>query len=123
VKDPIDTVTAELPLAPRRPGRPSTGAAKSAAERKRDQRKRDRHVFASAASAGTYDLSSMTVGSLCEGLARYVNFGAAALAASFMQELAKRVNENDALRTASEPVEWQATTVVTVTKKVTDLSL
>ena len=43
MKDPVDNVTADLPLSlPRRRGRPATGEALTPAQRKRAQRARDR---------------------------------------------------------------------------------
>lgn len=80
MKDPIDTVTAELPL-PRRRGRPATGAAKSPAERKRLQRMRDE------LARNTEDT---TISGLCRELSRAVAAGRVQLVKIYTAQLLER---------------------------------
>ncbi|MES2092122.1 MAG: hypothetical protein V4532_19390, partial [Pseudomonadota bacterium] len=88
MRDPADTVTAELVL-PAKRGRPPTGQAKTAAQRKRDQRFRDRHEL-SAAFDDPAKMVDMPTSSLCDALAVYVSRGHPALAGHIMAELARR---------------------------------
>ena len=83
MKDPIDTVTAELPLARRR-GRPSTGEAMTQAQRKRAQRARDR------AAAMTDDYTSCTTERLLRELGFCVAHGLCLTAQTVASELQAR---------------------------------
>lgn len=86
MKDPLDTVTHELPIKAKR-GRPPTGTAKSAAERKREQRLRDRHA------AREVDLTSMTTTALATELAWFASNGHVASAEKYAAELVRRAKE------------------------------
>jgi CRP-like cAMP-binding protein len=88
MKDQADTVTLDLPLSSKR-GRPSTGHALTPAERKRAQRKRDRHVMGEAFSDHAR-IAEIPTTSLCEALACYVSSGFPRLASVVMTELARR---------------------------------
>lgn len=88
MKDPIDTVTNELPLKAKR-GRPATGTAKSAAERKAEQRQRAFERFQKGD-----DLETFTTAMLCEMLPRMVKEGFPVCVETIAEELAKRATEN-----------------------------
>jgi hypothetical protein len=83
MKDPVDTVTADLPL-PRRRGRPSTGDAMTPAQRKRAQRSRDR------AASRTDDYTSCTTERLLRDLGYAVTHGLPYIAQSIASELHAR---------------------------------
>jgi hypothetical protein len=88
MKDQADTITLDLPLSSKR-GRPSTGHALTPAERKRAQRKRDRHVmFESFGDPAR--IAEISTSSLCEALAVYVSTGFPRVVAVVMRELARR---------------------------------
>lgn len=80
MKDPVDTVTSELPL-PRRRGRPATGCAMSAAERKRLQRMRDELAR---------NADQATISGLCRELSRAVAAGRVQLVKIYTAELLER---------------------------------
>ena len=81
---------------PRR-GRPVTGNAMTAAERKRAQRQRDQELYNTVLS-GTQEeaaaaLSEMSVDALAQGLAAVVKSGKALWFDDFANELRKRAKE------------------------------
>lgn len=78
-------------------GRPATGQAKSAAERKREQRKRDRHKI-SGAFGNKVDWSTITTSALCDELRNCAEGGFPSLATAIMKELAERAMENEEAR-------------------------
>lgn len=88
MQDPADTVTHELPLKPKR-GRPSTGSAKSAAERKAEQRQRAVKSFHDGA-----DLGKFTTAMLCEMLPGMVKEGLPNCVSVIADELTRRAAEN-----------------------------
>lgn len=88
MKDPIDTVTHELPLKAKR-GRPPTGTAKSAAERKAEQRQRAIKRFLNGD-----ELDTFTTAMLCEMLPSMVKEGLPVCVETIAEELAKRAAEN-----------------------------
>lgn len=88
MKDPVDTVTVELKLAHRR-GRPSTGQAMSAAERKREQRRRDREASAHD------DYANCTTQRLLRDLGQAVDSGLVDLAKRISMHLLIRCQERD----------------------------
>ena len=90
MKDPADTVTAEPPLARKR-GRPSTGQAKTAAERKRLQRARETEKIKQAFSKQD-GLKELSNSQLLTELGCCITGGYAALAQSIIDELQSRVN-------------------------------
>ena len=89
MQDPADTVTAELPLARKR-GRPATGQAMTAAERKRLQRARE-DAKLNQAFRKTDGLKELSTGQLLTGLGSCITGGYAALAQGIMNELQSRV--------------------------------
>ena len=99
-------------------GRPTTGQAKSAAERKREQRKRDRHNI-SGAFGNKVDWSTITTTALCDELRNCTESGFPSLAAAIMKELAERVMENEDARFEREndPKNNNYKNFVTVTRK------
>ncbi|GAI68573.1 unnamed protein product [marine sediment metagenome] len=88
MKDPIDTVTHELPLKAKR-GRPATGTAKSAAERKAEQRQRAFERFQNGD-----DLDTFTTAMLCEMLPGMVKEGFPVCVETIAEELTRRATEN-----------------------------
>ena len=85
MKDPTDTKTADLPL-PKKRGRPSTGAARTAAQRKQAQRERDR-----AAVLYPDEANSVTVTGLVEAIGRYAGRGNADLVEVLARDLVARI--------------------------------
>lgn len=102
MKAHIDTVTAELPL-PRRRGRPATGCAKSAAERKRQQRMRDELAR---------NVEEATISGLCRELSRAVAAGRVQLVKIYTAQLLERAQSVVDARV----VDCQRNKPVTVTK-------
>lgn len=88
MQDPADTVTADLPLKPKR-GRPSTGSAKNAAERKAEQRHRAVKSFHDGADLGTF-----TTAMLCEMLPGMIKEGLPNCVGAIAEELTRRASEN-----------------------------
>lgn len=88
MKDPMDTVTHELPLKAKR-GRPATGTAKSAAQRKAEQRQRAFKRFQNGD-----DLDTFTTAMLCEMLPGMVKEGLHHCVVTIAEELTKRADEN-----------------------------
>lgn len=88
MQDPADNVTAELPLARKR-GRPETGTAKSAAERKAEQRQRAVKRFMNGD-----ELDTFTTAMLCEMLPGMVKEGFPVCVETIAEELTKRATEN-----------------------------
>lgn len=90
-----DTKTADLLGEPKRRGRPATGQAMSAAERKRAQRMRDRHAFkAIEGEDGQKKPAEMTITALVENLQYAVSKGWAIDARELADELVKRAEAN-----------------------------
>lgn len=126
MKDPIDTVTNELPL-PRRRGRPSTGEAMTPAQRKRAQRARDR------ASSRTDDYSNCTTERLLRDLGYAVVHGLPYIAQAIASELHARAQSVYDLKaekarqdrepvtvTENNAVHWPMPDPVTVTENAGD---
>lgn len=126
MKDPIDTVTAELPLSRRR-GRPSTGEALTPAQRKRAQRSRDR------AASRTDDYTSCTTERLLRDLGYAVVHGMPYIAQAIVSELHARAQSVYNLKaekarqdrepvtvTENNAVHWPMPDPVTVTKNAGD---
>ena len=88
MQDPADNVTAELPLARKR-GRPSTGSAKNAADRKAEQRQRAIKSFYDGADLGTF-----TTAMLCEMLPGMIKEGLPNCVSVIAEELTRRATEN-----------------------------
>lgn len=72
-------------------GRPPTGEAKSAAERKRHQIERDRFiVWASAEERGDLTEQDLTLGGLIEGIRQCITKGQPAILAGLLAEAMRR---------------------------------
>lgn len=102
MRDKKDTQTLELPVVPKKRGRPATGKALTAAQRKQRQRAKDWAVTANG--IGTMDFKAMTTTGLLEQLASAVATQNHELAKSLAAELVKRSKPGTAKK-------------VTVTKK------
>lgn len=90
-----DTKTPDMLGKPKRRGRPATGQAMSAAERKRAQRERDRHAFtAIEGETGKKAPQDMSVTALIENLQHAVSKGWAIDARELADELVKRARAN-----------------------------
>lgn len=87
-KQPEDTKTPDMIGEPKRRGRPATGKAMTAAERKRAQRERDREAFWKCTPAG-----EMSTTGLLESLAYAVNRGLSIDAKAIADELVKRAEK------------------------------
>jgi len=104
MKDPIDTVTNELPL-PRRRGRPSTGEALTPAQRKRAQRARDR------AASRAEDYSNCTTERLLRDLGYAVALGLPYIAQDIASELHSRAQSVYNLKTEKAREDRESVTV------------
>lgn len=101
-----------IPTAKNR-GRPSTGSAMTAAQRKAEQRKRDRHIITNE------NLSDATITALCEQLQHKVSMGDVDLVKGITLELMKRARlafKNNVTVTKTNPVSQAKSKSVTVTK-------
>lgn len=93
MKDPADTKTVDMLHQPKRRGRPPTGTAMSAAERKRKQRRADlNRSFSHAMSDG----KPVTVTGLIEAIGRAAHAGHPSLVMQYAQQLADRISEAQA---------------------------
>ena len=97
MKDAANNKTLDMIETAKKRGRPATGQAKSAAERKREQRKRDSHKIAGA-FGNKVDWSTITTSALCDELQKCTEGGFPGLAATIMKELAERAMENEDAR-------------------------
>lgn len=89
--DVTDTKTQDLIGGmPKKRGRPVTGTAKTAAQRKRDERLRAKASIYSE----TFDLGPATTGALCEMLSGYITGGWGQQAALVLKELTLRANRS-----------------------------
>jgi hypothetical protein len=90
--DVTDTKTADLigDLRKRR-GRPPTGTARTAAQRKAEQRARARETFVEGGGV----FSAITTPMLCEMLSSYIGQSQGYLSGSIMKELAKRASKSN----------------------------
>lgn len=86
-----DNLTAELPGVPKRPGRPSSGKAKSAAERKREQRAR-------LAASGLETVAVVLSQDVADALRSYVTRKSADGEAVTMGEAVERILRDRLLR-------------------------
>lgn len=94
MKDTADKLTAELIEPAKKRGRPATGKAMTAAERKRAQRERDRHAFtAIEGESGKKEPQDMSVTALIENLQHAVSKGWAIDARELADELVKRAEQ------------------------------
>lgn len=90
-KQPEDTKTPDMIGEPKRRGRPATGKALTAAERKRRQRERDRHsLTAIEGENGSRAPHEMSMSALIENLSYAVSRGWAIDARELADELVKR---------------------------------
>lgn len=93
MKDAADHLTAELIPAPKKRGRPATGNAMTAAERKRAQRERERQQI-----WGDFDImgnwQTLTLTALLEGMASAVSSGSVVMVEMIGAELARRAQTN-----------------------------
>lgn len=93
MKDQADKVKAELIPMPKKRGRPATGKAMTAAERKRAQRERERQQI-----WGDFDImgnwQNLTMTALLEGMASAVRAGSVGLVEMIAAELARRAAAN-----------------------------
>lgn len=96
MKDANDTKTAELIDTPKRRGRPASGQAMSAAERKKAQRNR----WLDMRMRG--DLSDVPVSALLDWITRAVRIGAPELVELYAGELAARARVIDAASNAPD---------------------
>lgn len=113
MKDPKDKQT--IPLIPdaKLRGRPSTGSAMTAAQRKAEQRKRDRRTITNE------NLSDATITALCEQLQHKVSMGDVDLVKGITLELMKRARlafKNNVTVTKTKPASQAKSKPVTVTK-------
>lgn len=93
-KQPEDTKTPDMIGEPKHRGRPATGNAMNAAERKRAQRMRDRHAFkAIEGESGKKEPKDMSVTALIENLQHAVSKGWAIDARELADELVKRAEQ------------------------------
>ena len=117
MRDKKDTQTLELPAVPKKRGRPATGKALTAAQRKQRQRAKDWAVTANG--IGTMDFKAMTTTGLLEQLASAVATQNHELAKSLAAELVKRskpgVTKKVTVTEKASP--GSKTKPVTVTKK------
>lgn len=90
MKDAHDTSTADMHPTPPRRGRPPTGKAKSAAQRKREQRERDR----------TRPVEEWTLETLLQAVATATQAGDVGRLAAGCAELKRRA---EAIRAAAAP--------------------
>ena len=81
-RDSKDKKTLPLIPEPKKRGRPSSGNALSAADRKRQQRLRDAQIF-----SGEADLKDVTVTALIENLASAVSSGNSGMLSIIYKEL------------------------------------
>ncbi len=94
MKDPTDLKTADMhPPAPKKRGRPATGSALTAAERKRNQRNADRERLECFRVS---DGKPVTVTGLIEAVARAARLGLPDLLMEYAQQLADRIREQKA---------------------------
>jgi len=90
-KQPEDDKTIDILGEKKRRGRPATGQAMTAAERKRRQRERDRHSFAAIeGESGSRAPHEMSMSALIENLSYAVSRGWAIDARDLADELVKR---------------------------------
>ena len=119
--DKKDTKTLDLPVLPKKRGRPSTGKALTAAQRKQRQRAKDWAITANG--IGTMDFKEMTTTGLLEQLASAVATQNHELAKSLAAELVKRSKPGIVKKvtvtekSVKKPVKPGTAKKVTVTKK------
>lgn len=97
MKNPADTQTLELISTPKKRGRPSTGRAMSAAERKRRQRTRDSLAVTGAiyfSKSRVVDFDECTTTGLIEHLRIGVAEGRPVAVRAICAELVRRAEEN-----------------------------
>ena len=87
MKDLTDSKTADLLSQPKRRGRPPTGEAMTAAERKRRQRQADRNRILESMSDG----KPVTVTGLIEAIGKAAHLGLPVLVMQYAQQLADRI--------------------------------
>lgn len=90
MKDAADNKTLEMIGAAKKRGRPATGEAKSAAERKREQRNRERNQLGEALMGDSIFMEKVTTTTLCDELAKAINGGYKQIAKDILDELKKR---------------------------------
>lgn len=112
MKDAADTNTMDMLSTEKKRGRPKTGTAKTAAQRKREQRIRDRHAISKGLRGA--ELTEASTRALCEELSTCIEHGYGSLTATLMEELAKRANAKER-EMANE--EKKSICCVTVTRK------
>lgn len=91
MKDPTDSKTLDMHPVPKRRGRPPTGTAKTPAQRKAEQRERDRMLLAGSEVIVEHDGSHVTVTGMVEAIGRAAAAGNADLIEHLAAELAQRV--------------------------------
>lgn len=102
-KQPEDTKTPDMLAAQKKRGRPATGSAKTAAERKREQRIRDREkVWGDAAITGNDQISSLTMDGLLEAIRETTAKGLDALLAPLLAEVMHRAQTNKRDKASTE---------------------
>ncbi len=111
-RDSKDKSTLPLIPEPKKPGRPSTGTALTPAQRKAQQRQRDREKVVSD------NLSDATITALCESLQKSVSTGDVDLVKGITLELMKRakVAQKTVTVTKTKSLPGNKTKAVTVTK-------
>lgn len=92
MKDPNDLKTTDMHPTPAKRGRPPSGRAISARERKRAQRARDRAAVLAAAGSGAH----VTVTALVEALGRHAWAGDLARVETLCRELVELVRKRPA---------------------------
>lgn len=115
MKDPKDNKTISLIPDPKLRGRPSTGSAMTAAQRKAEQRKRDRQLVTNE------NLTDATTTALCEQLQHRVSIGDVDLVKGITLELMKRArlamkNNVTVTKIKTDPVVKPKSVTVTKTK-------
>lgn len=113
-RDSKDKLTLSLISEPKKLGRPSTGSALTPAQRKAQQRQRDRQLITNES------LSNATTTALCEQLQHRVSMGDVDLVKGITLELMKRARlamKNNVTVTKTSSLPGNKTKSVTVTKK------
>lgn len=118
MKDAAATKTMDMISTEKKRGRPATGQAKTAAERKREQRRRDSQKI-SGAFRNQVEWSTISTGALCEELQKCTEGGFPGLTTAIIKELAKRAmeNENARFKRENDPKNNNYKVIVTVTSK------
>lgn len=92
MKPKIEGKTHEVSSPVNKRGRPRTGLAKTPAERKREQRSRERSQMGEALTSPTISMKQVTTTTLCDELAKAINGGYRTIAKDILAELKTRIH-------------------------------